>query len=149
MSSATLRVMLTSSIPRCLAVPFFAAIATLAACGGSDAARNPAPPPGSCPASPTAATGSSSASCTECGKAKCNTELSQSSGSGWASQYIGGDGSCVDYDACACACYGSSGTSDALLTCVTNCTPQLDATCQAALTATYRCIDQQCSAECR
>jgi hypothetical protein len=124
-------------------------IFTLASVVGCSSDSNPPAPAGSCQASPTAATGSSSASCTDCAKANCNAELTQSSGSGWASQYIGGDGSCVAYDACACNCYRSSADVNALVTCATNCGVQLDATCQAAVLATTQCIDDKCMSACR
>jgi hypothetical protein len=129
------------------ALLFSSALASVVGCSGSDDA--PKPPPGSCQASPTAATGSSSASCTQCAKANCNAELTQSSGSGWESQHIGGDGSCGAYDACACDCYRTSAAVDQLVTCATNCGLQLDSTCQAAMTASFKCIDDQCMSECR
>ena len=124
----------------------FGVVPLTAGCS-SDAA--PAPPPGACRASPTAATGSSSAACTECAKSQCNTELVQKSGSGWASQYLGGDGACVAYDACACDCYRTSTTADQLVSCTIQCGAQLDSGCQAAITTAERCIDSQCLDVCR
>ena len=102
-----------------------------------------------CRASPTAATGSSSVSCTGCAKANCNSELTQSWGSGWASQYIGGDGSCVAYDACACNCYGSSGTGDQLLDVRHELRAPTRLHLLAAINASTKCIDDRCMTACR
>lgn len=136
------------SIARCAAYLCAAALLCVNACSSTDS--NPPPPAGSCPTSPTAATGSSDPACTACVKANCNAELAQKSGSGWASNYLGGDGTCAAFNGCECDCTRSSQNPNQLFTCVTTtCAAKLDAACQAAVVSANRCISDHCAATCR
>lgn len=116
-------------------------------CGGN-ADSNPSGPAGSCKTSGTA-TGSLASECTECGRTHCNAELTQKSGSGWASQYFGGDGACVALNACSCSCYASSADADKFIACVSVCATKIDASCESAMTAAEKCLNDNCRTECR
>jgi hypothetical protein len=98
-------------------------------------------PPGSCKTGGTA-TGSFLASCNQCAEANCNTELSAKSGSGWASQYFGGDGACVAFNGCLCSSLASGGDPLA-------CATKLDTTCSDAIQAAQQCLSTHCADTCR
>lgn len=120
------------------------------ACSSTDSGGSPPPPAGACHTTETAATGSSDPTCNACVKTNCNAELSQKMGSGWASQYLGGDGACADFNACECDCSASSADPGQLFNCVTTtCAGRLDSACQAATNTANQCITTHCSAECR
>jgi len=112
---------------------------------GSDSG-SPSPPPGSCSGGPP--TGSFAAGCSPCGQAKCDAELRDKAGSGYAQQYWGGDGACAAFNECMCEC--KSASSDPLQ-CATSatCLPMLATECQAAVKKADDCIRQNCATECR
>ena len=114
----------------------------LASCGDDDGS----PPEGSCKTGGTA-TGSYSAACNQCGKDRCNAELSNYAGSGWARQYFGGNGACAAFDACVCKCLSSKG--DPLDCATTACFESMTDECQAAALAATDCINAKCDSECR
>lgn len=131
----------------------FIIVATLVAgaapaCGGGNSGGNStsSPPAGACRTG-TSSTGSTSNACTQCAQQHCNAEMSQKSGSGWASQYLGGDGACKDFNACLCTCL--TGDVADPRTCTTStCASKLDATCQQAITAAKNCLSTYCPSEC-
>jgi hypothetical protein len=111
------------------------------ACGSGE----PTPPAGSCHTGGTA-TGSSVAACNQCGQQRCDAELRDKAGSGYAQQYWGGDGACAAFNGCTCNCLVS--TSDPLQCATTACFNQLSPACQAALQKAQDCMEQKCAAEC-
>jgi hypothetical protein len=123
-------------------------LASLACSGGGDdgGQQTSAPPAGACRTGGTA-TGSFAAACNQCGQQKCNAELSDKAGSGWASQYFGGDGACAAFNGCLCQCL-QSGSADPLSCATTTCIANMDAACQAAVQAAQDCLDTNCSSEC-
>jgi hypothetical protein len=132
---------------RPFALFMFAVVVTFGCGGGSDGPSSGAsPPPGSCKTGGTA-TGSFAASCNQCGQQNCNAELSDKSGSGWAQQYFGGDGSCAAFTACTCQCLssGKDPLSCATSACIANMTPA----CQAANQAVTNCLKAKCATECK
>jgi hypothetical protein len=109
-------------------------------CGSSSAG-----PPGSCKTGGTA-TGSYVPACNECAKANCDAQLTDKAGSGWASQYFGGDGACAAFNGCICGC-GAGGTDP--FACATACAVKVDAACTAALQAAQQCLNDHCATACR
>jgi hypothetical protein len=118
-------------------------IVPLGACGNDDGSSSS--PEGSCKTGGTA-TGSYAAACNECGKQRCNAELSRYAGSGWSQQYFGGDGACAAFTACTCQCLASR--ADPLECATTKCIGSMSTECQAAVQAALDCIDAKCGAEC-
>ena len=116
----------------------------LVACGGD--LGGDAPPAGSCKTGGSA-TGSYSSMCNQCAQAKCNKELTEKAGSGWAMQYFGGNGACAAFNACVCQCLTSG--MNPLQCGTTACIAKLDQPCQSALTAAQDCLARQCSDSCR
>jgi hypothetical protein len=115
------------------------------ACGSDGGGA--APPAGSCHTAGTA-TGSFAAECNQCGQQRCDAELRDKSGSGYAQGYFGGDGACAAFNDCTCQCL-ASGASDPLQCATTTCIAKLDAACQAADQKAEDCLQQKCATECR
>jgi len=116
--------------------------------GGSDTTGQSTnqPPAGACRTGGTA-TGSFVAACNQCAQQRCNAELSDKSGSGWASQYFGGDGACAAFNGCLCECL-RSGSADPVSCATTACIANIDAACQAAIQTAQDCLDANCATEC-
>jgi hypothetical protein len=121
----------------------FIIVGTFGCGSGSD---GPSPPAGSCKTGGTA-TGSFTAACNQCGQQKCNAELSDKSGSGWAQQYFGGDGACAAFNGCVCQCLSSG--KDPLNCATTTCIVNMTTACQAAAQAAIDCMNAKCATECR
>jgi hypothetical protein len=111
---------------------------------GSDGDGAP-PPAGSCHTGGTA-TGSFAAACNQCGQQRCDAELRDKAGSGYAQQYFGGDGACAAFNGCTCGCLNSG--SDPIECATTACIAQLSTACQAAVQKAIDCLDQKCATEC-
>jgi hypothetical protein len=120
------------------------ALHVVIACG-SDSGKA-SPPPGSCTGGP--ATGSFAAACGPCGQQKCDAELRDKAGSGYAQHYWGGDGACAGFNGCMCECQRLGMDP---LQCATSatCLPELTTACQAAVQKANDCIEQNCATECR
>jgi hypothetical protein len=120
-------------------------IALVFSCGGGGG--QPPPPAGSCKTGGTA-TGSYAAPCNQCALESCNDELVAKAGSGWASQYFGGDGACQAFNGCLCQCLDAAGNP---ATCALSpaCLAMVDAPCLAALQAAQQCLAQRCRETCR
>lgn len=113
--------------------------------GDGDGNVSLTPPEGACRIRGTA-TGSYRSSCNACAKRHCDAELTDKSGSGWAQQYLGGDGACAAYNACLCDCLAQAGDP---IECATSaCIGDLDAACQAAVLTAQDCLDTHCDDAC-
>jgi hypothetical protein len=113
----------------------------LVACGSD------APPAGSCHTGGPA-TGSFAPGCSECGRQKCDAELRDKAGSGYAQGYWGGDGACAAFNECTCHCLASA--TDPLSCAISPmCLTKMTPACQAAVQKANDCIDQNCATECR
>jgi hypothetical protein len=104
------------------------------------------PPAGSCHTGGTA-TGSFVAACNQCGQSKCDAELRDKAGSGYAQQYFGGDGACAAFEGCTCQCLGSG--SDPIACATTTCIASLTTACRDANQKAEDCLRAQCATECR
>ena len=113
--------------------------------GSCDSGGSEQGPPGSCKTGGTA-TGNYDPGCTQCAKAKCDAELREKSGSGWANQYFGGDGACASFNGCICDCLKSG--MDVLVCSTTACLAKLDEACQNAVLAAHKCLRDRCPDAC-
>lgn len=137
----------TPSFSTCIVLAALIGASAVTACGSDDARGGTSgPPAGACRTGGTA-TGSFSNTCTQCAQQKCNAEMSNKSGSGWASQYLGGDGTCKDFNACLCTCLAAD-SGDPITCTTTTCIGKLDSACQQAISAAQNCLAASCSTEC-